>query len=650
MSFITLDFETSFSTGKVNPEKFSLSNLTYEEYIQHETFFVSGVGIKIDDQPATWHGLKHENLTDLLTDLFPPSNTHTMLAHNTMFDAAILEWHYGLSASTYLCTLMMSVGLWRYESKSLKNLAVRLWPMNKKMRKGNELALADGLLTQEEYTDEILNYLGAYCIQDCELTFEAFKAMYPHYPDEELEVIDDTIKAFAQRPMILDEALVRSYQKELAESREKIFAASGYSRDLLASSDKFVAMMKRDHNIEIKKVPSPTLKNPKNMKYPLAKDDVSFIYLQHDHPELQHVFDGRIAAASNQETSRCERFLAHGGKNEYNPEGRIAIPLLYCGAGTTRFSGTNSINMQNLGRKSKLRHALTTGDDDHTLVIVDQSNIEGRMNAFHAGADWKLEAFANGADLYNDLATDVFGYPVDRNYEDENGNKPFESEGMMGKTGELGLGFGMGPPKFLTTCHKGPMGSPPMLWVTEDLSTTTVHTWRGKNTEIVNSWGIADNFLEMMASDMKPIEWNTVIIHHQGFQLPNGLSVQYPRLKYDKSPFPNKDGSPKWTWMYWNGKHWQDIWGGIVINNIVQGISRCILTQAEVRIKARFKQANIPGQMVMTIHDELIYRILKAAAEDAMAIIQEEMERIPSWCDNRLVLKAVPKLSPYYTK
>lgn len=639
MSLITLDFETVFG------DDLSLRKLTYEEYIGDPRFWVYGVGVKIDNNPTQWITFKDANLQEYLTDLLPAGNDHTLVCHNTMFDAAVLVWHYGLTANDYICTMQMSKGLWRYESASLGNLAKRLWPKDQEMRKGNELMVAKNLYKEEEYTAEILGYVGGYCIQDCELTYHALCAMLPHFPTEEIDVIDDVIKMFAHRPITLDEQLVVSYKAELIETREHLIAESGYSIDLLRSAPKFVAAMERDHGIVIKKVKNPTLRNPDNEKYPLAKDDLQFLKLRRERPDLEHIWKAKLAASSNQEITRCDRFLNHGRVSKANPHGNIAIPLNYCGAGTTRFSGTNSINMQNLGQKSKLRAALMAGDG-YTFVISDLSSIEGRMNAYHAGADWKLQAYAEGVDFYNDLASDVFGYEVDRK-----GNPDHKPEGALGKTAELGLGYGMGVSKFQETCHKGPMGEAPMLWVDEEIAQKTVNTWRTKNVEIVNSWKLADNLLEVMAEpNMRPFWWNTVEIHYQGFKLPSGLFVQYPRLRYDKSAFKNDDGSDRWTWQFWNGKFWKDTWGGTVIENIIQAISRVVMTQAEVRAKHRFAEEGIDAILVMQVHDELIFRTRIEDVERTKTIVREELTRTPTWCDPRLSLGCSLDVSAIYIK
>lgn len=632
MAEITLDFETLFCS-----KTYSLSKMTYEDYIFDRRFGAYGIGVKIDDEPSTWHHFRtNDECIAFLRELFPEGNDHTMIAHNNLFDAPVAHWLSGIRAKDYACTQMMSRALWRYESASLAKLCERLWPDDKSMRKGKELAVADGIVTMEGITPDIARYVGGYCIQDTDLCRAAYLRMRDFFKPEEMSTMDDTIRMFAEQPLTLDDQLVRDYAVGIEKQREEIFIKAGVPRDVLASDIQFVNWMKVKHGIEIKKVPSPTAKNPDNEKYPLAKNALEFILMRNAHPDLEHIWAGRVAAASNQEHTRCKRFLAH----QHPDTKRIGVPLVYCGAGTTRFTGTNSINMQNLGRNSKLRNALTAGEG-YQLIITDLSNIEGRMNAYHCEALWKLKKYADGDDLYNELAKEIFGYPVDR-------KKPeFKNEGAIGKVGELGLGYGMGANKFMMTCKTGPMGMPPMLWVDEELSNRTVSTWRTVNSEIVNGWAQADGILPLMADPtMKPFRWKTVDVFYQGLRLPNGLFMQYPRLKYDVSPF----GDGRTGWQYWDGKMWKMLWGGVIIENIIQGISRCVLTQAARRIKQRFADEQIDGILVLNVHDELIFKVEETRVEQASTIVREEMTRRPDWCDETLVLDATVEVAYAYTK
>jgi hypothetical protein len=118
MDLITLDFETYYS------KEFSLGKLTTEEYIRDPRFEVIGVGVKVNEQETEWASGTREELTTYLKT-FAWTNSF-VIAHNTMFDGAILSWIFDIHPKVYGDTLCMARAYHGVESSgSLKALAER---------------------------------------------------------------------------------------------------------------------------------------------------------------------------------------------------------------------------------------------------------------------------------------------------------------------------------------------------------------------------------------------------------------------------------------------------------------------------------------------------------------------------------------------
>lgn len=103
MSFITLDWETYYS------KTYSLSKMTTEEYIRDPRFEVIGVGIKIDDEESQWFSGSHAEIKEWLSQF--DWDESAVLCHNTLFDAAILEWVFDFHPKFYFDTLGMARAL-----------------------------------------------------------------------------------------------------------------------------------------------------------------------------------------------------------------------------------------------------------------------------------------------------------------------------------------------------------------------------------------------------------------------------------------------------------------------------------------------------------------------------------------------------------
>jgi DNA polymerase bacteriophage-type len=80
--------------------------------------------------------------------------------------------------------------------------------------------------------------------------------------------------------------------------------------------------------------------------------------------------------------------------------------------------------------------------EGRTLAVADLNAIEGRVLAWLAGEQWKLDAYARGEDLYKVTAGRILGKKPEDIDDDE--------RQQVGKVSELALGFQGGPGAFVT--------------------------------------------------------------------------------------------------------------------------------------------------------------------------------------------------------
>ena len=165
MDLITLDFETFYS------KEFSLSKLTTEEYIRDPRFQVIGLGLKVNNGPTEWASGTNAQMQDYL-DSFDWANS-MVLAHNTMFDGAILNWKFGVNPKVWADTLSMARSIHGTGvGGSLKALS-EYYDIG---QKGTEVLDALGK-RREDFTDEELSRYGDYCINDVDLSYYLFSLM-----------------------------------------------------------------------------------------------------------------------------------------------------------------------------------------------------------------------------------------------------------------------------------------------------------------------------------------------------------------------------------------------------------------------------------------------------------------------------------------
>lgn len=310
---LAIDFETYFD------KECTLKKLNYIQYLHHPKFEVHGAAIIADDRHEF---LTHDQLVDFLEDLDP--NDTEVLAHNTLFDGAILAWIYNFHPHFWYDTLSMARAKLAISSHSLDSVAKHYNLPQKKS------AAFEGK-TWSELAFEEQRALVDYARHDVWLCHEIFQKLQP-YPQSELDLIDLTTRMFVEPILELDVPLAKELLAEQKQSKEKLRKTTGLTNTQLASNPQFAKLIKERFNID-----PPTKISPTTGKktWALAKNDPEFeTFKLNAPPELQSLLEARIAIKSTIEETRLETLI-----ETQELLGKIPCPLIYYGGHTGRWSG-----------------------------------------------------------------------------------------------------------------------------------------------------------------------------------------------------------------------------------------------------------------------------------------------------------------------
>jgi len=318
VDIITIDFETYYD------KDFSLSKITTEEYIRDPLFEVIGVAVKVNDGETEWFSGAYKEVKAWLHK-FDWANSMS-LAHNAMFDGAILNWKFGIKPKVWLDTLCMGRAIHGVEvGGSLKALAERYGVGEK----GTEIVNALGVHRKDFPEDQLKRY-GDYCINDVELTYKLFQKMLLNFPKSELKLIDVTLRMFTEPMLELDTNTLREHLKEVQEKKAELLSECGVTVDDLMSNPKFAEALK---NLGVTPPIKISLTTGKEA-FAFAKTDEGLLALQ-EHPDwrVQGLVAARLGMKSTLEETRTERFISIAER------GALPVPIKYYAAHTGRFGG-----------------------------------------------------------------------------------------------------------------------------------------------------------------------------------------------------------------------------------------------------------------------------------------------------------------------
>ena len=632
MKLLTIDFETAYDTD------YSLKKMTTEEYIRDPRFEVIGCSVKMGSAPTDWMTAYPGRLETVFKKL--DWSNIAVLAHNTKFDGAILEWKYGVRPAFYFDTLSMAQAIHGLEGSLSLDALTQRYGLG---QKGDEVVNAKGKRLSDFGSADLDRY-GEYCSNDVELTLKLFHALRQQgdwkFPTSELAVIDLMLRMFIRPTLQLDRQQLEQHLEVVVARKEKLLARveEVAGKDALMSNDKLATVL-RSLGIEppMKLSPAALKRGEEKLTYAFGKSDLEFkALLDHDDERVQAVVAARMGVKSTQAETRAQRFIQMSGR------GPFAIPLRYHAAHTGRAGGDEKVNVQNLPSRTgdlSLRKSIIS-PPGHSIVTCDSAQIEARVLAYLAG-QWDLvEDFRKKVDIYSSFASDVYGYPVDRKMKaiDENGKEyhPHKVEGMIGKEGVLGLGYGMAGEKFALRLKQQAN-----IHMEPEKAAEVVQIYRKRFAQVPRLWKQAQHALSQMVKGYTAtigvgVELQCYPADDFGparIALPNGMFLRYPELRAE----PGGKYGDEYRYTARKGRKVETIYtyGAKIVENIVQALARIIVFDQMLAIdRWMAKQGLASGEcmaIAMTVHDEADAVTPDHAVEETEALMLRTMSTPPTW-------------------
>lgn len=598
---VTGDFETFFSKDySLKLKRYNLS-----EYIRDPQFKAHCLALKINDGPTqVYYG---DEIEDALSKI--DWSITAFLAHNVAFDGFILSHHYDIVPVYYLDTLSMARAVHSNSIRANLDSVATFYKIGNKMP--DVLMKTHGVL---DLSPELAKQLGKYCAVDVDLCYEVYERMRPEISDVEMDLISLTVSMFCDPVLLVDIPRAEAALKQELDDRAALIAKTGMTEKDFRSGEKFAVML-RAAGITPPTKPSPT--NPKKRTFAFAKNDLELqALLEHPEEPVRLLVAARIAAKSTIEETRAIRFIQAGKFQR-----KLPVLLNYFGAHTSRWSGGNKMNLQNLPRDGELRKSIIA-PEGYQIVWCDSAQIEARVLAWLADHAFLLNLFASGQDVYRHQAAAIYRVHFDQ---------VTPAQRFVGKVCTLGLGYGMGVEKFQHTLATGTMG--PAVQLPINLCREIVGNYRVTNLQIARLWSTLNDMLGRMVNNI-PATMKCLEFNHDFIQLPNQIRLHYPNLEGDWDPIEEKYREFRYYTLEEAVKKRMELehtskkmYGGLLTENLVQALARIIVANQMLEISQRYRVVLFP-------HDEVVCIVPNEEVEEAKSFMLKVMGTSPEWGQN----------------
>ncbi|MBQ2767391.1 MAG: DNA polymerase I [Clostridia bacterium] len=289
------------------------------------------------------------------------------------------------------------------------------------------------------------------------------------------------------------------------------------------------------------------------------------------HPIVGDILDYRQVA-------KLRATYADGLLRMADADGRIHTSFNQTGTATGRLSSAEP-NLQNIPIRTALgremRRFFVAENEDYLLLDADYSQIELRLLADISGDETMIAAFADGEDIHTSTACTVFGVTP---------------EGVTtelrkrAKAVNFGIVYGIGD-----------------FSLAQDLGIPRAQAKRYIENYLAAYPGISA-YLKNIVAEAYAQGYVTTIFGRRRFI--DELSGQ--------------------------NKHLRSFGERVAMNSPIQGSAADIIKIAMVRVDERLRALGLDAHLILQVHDELIVEAHRDCADEALAVLREEMEHAVS--------------------
>ncbi|WP_421980507.1 DNA polymerase I [Roseibium sp.] len=410
----------------------------------------------------------------------------------------------------------------------------------------------------------------AYAAEDADVTLRLWMILKPRLASDRMA----TVYEMLERPMV--PVLARMEKRGISVDRQMLSRLSGdFAQGMAGLESEIYELAGENFNIGSPKQLGDILFGkmglPGGKKTKTGAWSTSAQVLE-DLAAEGHELPSKIVAW--RQLSKLKSTYSDALPGYINPDtGRVHTSYALAATTTGRLSSSEP-NLQNIpvrteaGRKIRQAFISTKG---HKLVSADYSQIELRVLAHIADIPQLKKAFEDGLDIHAMTASEMFGTPIE-------GMDPMVRR--QAKAINFGIIYGISA-----------FGLANQLGIS-----------RGEAGDYIKT------YFERFPGIRDYMEATKKQVHADGYvNTIFGRKAHYPEVN-TKNP------------------NMRSFYERAAINAPIQGSAADILRRAMVRMEDRLADARLDAQMLLQVHDELIFEVPDTQVEDALPVIRDVME------------------------